>query len=59
MKNAKREAFLCQINSHPHIVNDQLVLQLVGTLAVYLSKCEGVSQALLSHEQVYPIGCGR
>jgi len=41
------------------MINDQLVLQVVGTFALFLSKCEGVSQCLLYHEKLYPIGYGR
>ena len=41
------------------MINDQLVLQVVGTFALFLSKCEGVSQCLLYHEKLYPIGYRR
>jgi hypothetical protein len=41
------------------IINDQLVIQLLGTLSLLLSKCEGISQSLLYHLQLYPIGYRR
>ena len=41
------------------VINDQLVLQLVGTLTLFLSKCNSVSQSLLYYEQLYPIGYRR
>jgi hypothetical protein len=48
-----------QTDLQKHIINDQLVLQLVGTLTLFLSKCNSVSQSLLYHEQLYPIGYRR
>lgn len=62
IRNEKRKAFMnliCSLDPAGNIINDQLVLQLVGTFALFVSKCEGVSQCLLYNEQVYPIGYRR
>ena len=70
IKNPKRGQFMSLIYSmgpsarardanREFMINDQLVLQIVGTFALFLSKCEGVSQCLLYHEKLYPIGYRR
>lgn len=59
--NPRRQAFLNLIcaRSPTFQVNDQLILQLVGTLALILSKFQGVPQSFLYHAQLYPIGFRR
>mmetsp|Transcript_5880 Transcript_5880/g.9519 ORF Transcript_5880/g.9519 Transcript_5880/m.9519 type:complete len:115 (+) Transcript_5880:2468-2812(+) len=37
-------------NFNRQLINDQLVLQTIGTLALLLTKCRNVSQSLLFHE---------
>lgn len=41
------------------ILNDQMALQSAGTLLMMLCKSKGVSQALLFHEKLYPMGLGK